>query len=67
MFAIQDKSLWLQVFLVNVGEKPLGLTPPPPQSFIRYKIKVSLRTYTRLVNNWVRWFIKWLTVTLLFP
>lgn len=30
MFAIKDKRLWLQVFLVNVGEKSLGLTTHPP-------------------------------------
>ena len=29
MFAIEDRRFWLQVFLVNVGEKPLGLIPPP--------------------------------------
>ena len=39
MFAIDDKVFWLQVFLVKVGEKPLGLiTPPPPPSNLLYDI-----------------------------
>ena len=36
MFDIEDRRFWLHVFLVKVGQKPLGLTthPPPPPNLL---------------------------------